>query len=106
MLLPGSFTGSHRDENHYCCCASIGGNCSAGNEGGATERALELVFHSLQHPSSQPEVMDRAKQLRAELVAQLTPRQVAAVEDMARARTAERDLPCRSAVFIERNRVR
>ena len=56
---------------------------------GATELALELVTSCLQHTSTHREITDRAERLRAELVTQLTPRQIEAVEARARAKTLE-----------------
>ncbi|HEX6034789.1 MAG TPA: hypothetical protein VFY83_10160, partial [Anaerolineales bacterium] len=56
---------------------------------GKAERALELVLYCLQHSATKQEVIDPAESLRAELVAQLTPEQIEAVEGRAQAKTLE-----------------
>jgi len=53
---------------------------------GKIERALELLLIVLNHPASLQETKTRADSLRTELEAQLTPRQVEAVQ----ARTGEK----------------
>ena len=58
------------------------------NEGNV-ELALELVTYCLQHPPTKREISNRAKSLRAEFVAQLTPQQVEAAEARAQAKTLE-----------------
>ena len=58
-------------------------------ERGATELALELVTHCLQHPSINRKVRERAELLYTELASQLTPQQVQAVEARAQAKTLE-----------------
>jgi tetratricopeptide (TPR) repeat protein len=54
---------------------------------GQAEGALELLLCVLSHPSSTQETKDRAGQLRAQLETQLTPGQVAAAQERARAVT-------------------
>jgi tetratricopeptide (TPR) repeat protein len=56
---------------------------------GAPEMALELVIFSLNHPAIHAEVHNRAERLRAELVTQLTPRQIEAIQAQAQTRTLE-----------------
>jgi hypothetical protein len=58
-------------------------------EEGAAETALELVAYSLQHPATNRQVRERAERLRTELVAQLTPQQIEAVQARAQASTLE-----------------
>ena len=58
-------------------------------EEGAAETALELLAYSLQHPATNREVRERAERLRTELVAQLTPQQIEAVQARAQASTLE-----------------
>ena len=56
---------------------------------GNTELALELVIYCLGQPVARREVTDPAGTLRAQLIAQLTPQQIAAAEARAGARTLE-----------------
>lgn len=54
---------------------------------GASASALELITHILQYPSSRKEIMDRARQLRAELETQLTPEQIETVTARAQSKS-------------------
>ena len=56
---------------------------------GNKELALELVIHVLQHPYTHQEVRDRAERLQAELLAQLTPQQIEAIQAQAQAKNLE-----------------
>jgi len=61
---------------------------SAMNEG-ENELALELVIYALQHPLVNARLKARLDQAHAGLVAQLTPKQVAEIEERVCARTLE-----------------
>ena len=55
----------------------------------SNELALEMILHILQQLSSRPEVIERAEQLRSELMIQLTPQQIEAIQARVQAKTLE-----------------
>ncbi|MCB0165406.1 MAG: hypothetical protein KDI79_14350, partial [Anaerolineae bacterium] len=65
--------------------AALAGLAEWSARGGQPERALEIVLHVLRHPAGTQDAKDRAETLRTELAAQLTPQQVAAIEDRVQA---------------------
>ncbi|MCB0176521.1 MAG: tetratricopeptide repeat protein, partial [Anaerolineae bacterium] len=65
--------------------AALAGLAEWSARGGQSERALEIVLHILRHPAGTQDVKDRADTLRTELEEQLTPQQVAAVQDRVQA---------------------
>jgi tetratricopeptide (TPR) repeat protein len=87
-LLEALQTAMETQTNHTALQALIEIAATEMNEGN-TERALALVTHCLQSPSTKQVIIDRVQALRAELVAQLTPQQIEAAEARANAKTLE-----------------
>jgi predicted ATPase/transcriptional regulator with XRE-family HTH domain len=56
---------------------------------GNTELAVQLVMHVLQHPYTRREVRDYAERLHPELLAQLTPQQIDAIQARVKVKTLE-----------------
>ena len=60
---------------------------------GAAEQALEISLYVSSHPASAQQTKDRARKLRAQLEAQLTPQQIEAIQARAQARTMDELIP-------------
>lgn len=56
---------------------------------GLSAAALEMALHILRHPASTQDAKDRAEKLRVALEAQLTPRQLEAVQARCQTRSFE-----------------
>lgn len=55
----------------------------------SNELAFEMILHIQEEPSSRSDVIERAEQLRSELIMQLTPQQIKSVQTRAQAKTLE-----------------